>query len=60
MQEEVALNDSSEHNKGELVLFLKVPTGPRQDRETERERVKQHLKDKLFKVKNEKQNTTLV
>lgn len=30
VHEEVALNDSNEHNEGELILclFLKVPTGP--------------------------------
>lgn len=50
VHKEVALNDSNEHNKGELILclFLKVPTGPRYDRETERESVKKHLKDKHF------------
>lgn len=59
----MALNDSSEHNKEELILclFLKVPTGPRRDRETEKESVKKHLKDKQqqLKLKKQNQNDTL-
>lgn len=55
VHKEVALNDSNEHNKGELILclFLKVPTGPRYDRETERESVKKHFTRQTFqKLKN--------
>lgn len=54
VHEEVELNDLKKHNKGELILclFLKVPTGPRLDGETEKDSVRKHLKGKHFKGRN--------
>lgn len=40
----MVLNDLKEHKRKEVILclFLKVPTGPRKDRETEKENVKKN------------------